>query len=250
MNQREQLNQRHYQQAVQFAEQFAKSEQQAFLQESEERYRFEQQRILQKISLKRPLAFWRWAAVCLAFVVSGFIYWQMGRYTNVVEGTQALHTFRQQQSEEDSSQRNQHYITHLQAQLRQNPNNGEQWFELAQAYALDNDFESALICYRNAQTVLGETAAILGGMATVEYYRNKQRFTPQIEQWINKALQLEPNESSSLLLLASNAFLSNDFQRAIAYWEQILAAENQSIDRREVIQSLNMAKQRLAAEQK
>lgn len=243
---REQLNADFYQQAVRFADNFADPEREEFLSETADRQAFEQELLakhhVQNVSLKRPLVA---GSLLLAAVlaVGSVFYWQTGRYQQVQQGEQALQSFLEQRAEESSEQRNDRYIINLQNQLRQNANNGDLWFELGQAYSLNNDFDAAMICYNNALTVLGRKAAVIGAMATAEYYRNKQMLSPQAKAWIDEALQLDPKESSSLLLLASEAFLNNNPQQAREYWLQVLDGENQSIDRREIIQSIKMAEQ-------
>ena len=248
MSEREKLNQAHYHQAVRFADNFTKDEKAEFLQETNERNAFEQSHILQKNTRNAPLT--KKGIGLLALVLAGCVvfYWQTNRLQTVNAGSQAFSEFQQQQSESDGTTRNERYILNLQNKLRENPNDGDLWFELAQAYALDNDFESALICYHNAEKVLGQTAAILGGKATVEYYRHKHQITPEVSALIDKALAKDPNESASRLLLASDAFLRNDFKQAIEQWEKVLNSENQAIDRKELIKSIGMAKQRLAVE--
>lgn len=243
---REQLNADFYQQAVRFTDNFADPEREEFLSETADRQAFEQELLakhhVQNVSLKRPLVA---GSLLLAavLVVGSVFYWQTGRYQQVQQGEQALQSFLEQKAEESSEQRNDRYIVNLQNQLRQNANNGDLWFELGQAYSLNNDFDAAMICYNNALTVLGRKAAVIGAMATAEYYRNKQMLSPQAKAWIDEALQLDPKESSSLLLLASDAFLNNNPQQAREYWLQVLDGENQAIDRREIIQSIKMAEQ-------
>lgn len=248
MSERERLNQAHYHQAVRFADNFTKDEKAEFLQEIYDRNAFEQSHILQKNTQNTPLV--KKGLVLLTLILAGcaVFYWQTNRLQTVNAGSQAFSKFQQQQSEIDSTTRNERYILNLQNKLRANPNDGDLWFELAQAYALDNDFESALICFDNAEKVLGQTAAILGGKATVEYYRNKHQMTPHAQALIKQALEKDPNESASRLLLATDAFLRNDFQQAIEQWEIVLNSENQAIDRKELIKSIEMAKQRLGAE--
>lgn len=250
MSEREQLNQAHYHQAVRFAENFAKQEKEEFLQETHDRNAFEQRHILQKNTQNTPLV--KKGIGLLAFVLAGcaVFYWQTNRLQTVNAGSQAFSEFQQQQNEIDSTTRNERYILNLQNKLRANPNDGDLWFELAQAYALDNDFESALTCYHNAEGILGKTAAILGGKATVEYYRHKHQITPAVQGLIDEALAKDPNESASRLLLATDAFLRNDFKQAIEQWEKVLNSENQAIDRKELIKSIEMAKQRLVVDEK
>lgn len=243
---RAELNAQYYQQAVRFAAQFTTAEKAEFLNEIEQRQTFEQTQFsqhLQNVPKKSPLVLL--LVMLVVLVGSGLFYWQTDRYRYVAQGQQALTQFLDQTAEENVTQRNDRYIIHLQSQLRQNPNNGDLWFELGQAYSLNNDFSSAMICYQNAITVLGRKPAILGAMATVEYYQQHQKLTPQATLWINEALQADPKESASLLLLASDAFLNNDPKKAIDYWQQVLDSENQAIDRREIIHSIKTAQQML-----
>ncbi|MBF0785357.1 cytochrome C biogenesis protein [Muribacter muris] len=246
---RDRLNQAHYQQAVRSARFFEKDEQQAWLAEVADRHAFEQAQqaasALQQNASKRPLAKRAvWALAGVLLLCSGY-YWQTGRLQIVQAGQQAFSDFQQQTQNEDSQQRNDHYIVSLQNQLRQDVNNGELWLELGQAYSLNNEFESALICFDYARRLLGAKPAILGAMASADYYQHKQTLTPQGKKWIEQALLRDPKESTSLLLLASNAFLHNQFSEAIGYWEQVLESENPAIDRQAIIKSIKMAQQRI-----
>ncbi|MCK3655381.1 cytochrome C biogenesis protein [Pasteurellaceae bacterium Macca] len=245
MTLRQQLNQQHYQQGVNFAQQFANEEKQEYLAEIQARQAFEEKGVelaLQKMPKKRPLVLGVFA-LAIGLIASLGYYWQTGRYEKAEQGHQAFVAFQQQKSTEDSQTRNDHYIKNLQQQLRQDPNNGERWFELGQAYSLNNDFEAAKICFQNAQGLLGETPAVLGAMATADYYQHRQKLTPQAKQWLSQALANDPKENASLLLLASNAFLNNDPAQAIYYWEKVLESDNPALNRREVIRSIRLARE-------
>ncbi len=247
MTERDQLNAAHYQQAVRFAENFANDTKQEYLNELRDRHDFEKTQLalqLQKIPQKRPLVFGMLAFIAV-LTVSVAYYWQSGRYQQVEAGERDFQAFQQQKAEEDSRTRNDHYIVSLQNQLRDNPNNGDLWFELGQAYSLNNDFEAAMVCFHHAQTVLGRKPAILGAMATTDYYLHKQTLSAQAKAWIDEALAQDPKESASLLLLASEAFLRNDPQQAIFYWQQVLDGDNPNINRRAIIQSINTAEERM-----
>lgn len=245
MNLREQLNTEHYRQAVQFADHFAEPERSAFLQETEARRAFEQAHILQNSSEKRPLVRLFLGLFGLVFVVALLFYGQTGRYQAVLAGVSAFEQFQQVRQAQPKAERNESYILNLQNRLRENPNDGDLWFELAQAYALDNEFENAMICYRNAEGILGRTAPILSGMATAAYYQNRHQLTPQIQVWLDEALTKDGKESGALLLLASDAFWRNDFATAVRHWEAVLDSENEQVDRREIIRNVQEAKSRL-----
>ncbi|CUU52372.1 putative cytochrome C biogenesis protein [Actinobacillus pleuropneumoniae] len=244
MKTRQQLNQENYQQAVKFADNFSEDLKAEYLAEAQERYQFERQQIsehLQNVKQKRPLVLSLLLLVILS--VSGVTYWQTGRYQIVQTGNQMHQAFQVQTQLEDKEQKNYRYITNLQDRLRATPNDGDLWYELGQAYTLSNEFESALVCYDNALKVLGEKAAIFGAMAAAEYYANQNKISARAQQWIDRALRLDQKESSSLLLLASDAYAKKDYQQAIDLWRKVLDSDNESINRRAIIQSMQAARE-------
>ena len=114
---------------------------------------------------------------------------------------------------------------------------------------LSNEFEHALIAYGNAEKIAGSKPAILGLAATALYYQAGQRMTPKIRQLIDTALSQDKNETSSLSLLASDAFLQTDYASAINYWQQLLDSERTEVNRRKTIESMGMAENLLRAKQ-
>lgn len=244
MKTREQLNQENYRQAHAFAATLPNNERAEFLAELQARYDFEQAQLTSQSQKNAPISPAVKVLLVFGVVLVGLVWYGFsGRYETVAQASRAHQQFQQQLAVQDSRERNDSYIQNLQNQLRENPNNGDLWFELGQAYALNNDFESALVCYRNAQQILGEKPAILGAMATADYYQHHQKISPQAQQWLERALAANPHESASLLLLASDAFLHNNYAAALQYWRQVLDSENQAIDRRAIIQSIHLAEQ-------
>lgn len=251
MKTRSEINQATYQQAVKFAQSLPDALQQEFIAEAEARLHFDEQaHALQNSTKNRP--FVKPALLILALIVgvSGLLYWQSGRLNVVSQGQQMHQAFQVQTALEDKEQKNHRYIASLQDRLRENPNNGDLWYELGQAYALNNDFQAALICYQNAQKVLGEKAAIFGAMATADYLEHDNQLTAQAEQWLNHALQLDPKESSSLLLRATNAYATGQYAQALTYWRKALDSDNDKLDRRAIIQSISLAQSKLAEQNK
>lgn len=246
MQTREQINRETYQQAVKFAEFFADDElKREYLKEAEERYQFEKKhsQTLQDNRKMSPLV--TTFILLIIAIVSTAIYWQTGRYQTVEQGIQMHEAFKVETEIESKEHKNDRYIMNLQDRLRQNPNDGDLWYELGQAYALNNDFNSAQVCYQNAQKVLGEKAVLYGAMATADYYDNDQKITEQGKRWIEKALSLNDKESTSLLLLASESFKQKDYQQAINHWRKVLDSDNEAVDRRAIIQRIQMAKENL-----
>lgn len=249
METRDQLSQETYQQAVKFAQHFTDEPRQEFEREALQRYQFEktqfEQSQLQKNGQNRPLVKIALISLLTIFALSATYYWQSGRYQTVQEDVSLHKEFQQQTFEHPTESKNERYIISLQNQLRENPNNGDLWYELGQAYTLDNDFDSALVCYGNAEKLLGKRPALLGAMATAYYYDNGQKINVKIQSLITEALALNKNETASLLLLASDSFLTNNYEQALVYWRKVLDSNNDLIDRRAIIRSMEMAKDML-----
>lgn len=195
---------------------------------------------MKNIRLNSPLIS-RMLLVLLLLAGSLVIYGLSGRYTMVKQGQEAHYAFQHHLQETSPTQRNERYILTLQNQLRDDPNDGDRWFELGQAYALNNEFDAALICYRNATQLLGEKSAILGAMASAAYYGNQKQFSPEIQAWIGRAQALDPLESSTWLLLATDHFSHQRYEQAIQAWRKVLESNNPALDRRAIIESIRVA---------
>ena len=64
-------------------------------------------------------------------------------------------------------------------------------------------------------TCHGENAELYAALATVLYYQASQHMTAQTRAMIDKALALDSNEITALMLLASDAFMQANYAQAI-----------------------------------
>ena len=176
-------------------------------------------------------------------------YFSLNSFDVVQQGEQAFAAKQQQMQTASTSARNDDYIISIQNKLRKDPNNAETWLELGQAYVLSNEFDHALVAYSNAEKITGSKPATLGLAATALYYQAGQRITPKVQQLIDAALAQDANETASLSLLASNAFLQTDYANALKYWQKLLDSERSEVDRRKTIESMQMATNLLRAKQ-
>lgn len=170
-------------------------------------------------------------------------YFSLNRFDAVKQGEQAFADKQKQLQTATATERNTDYVTSVQNKLRKDPNDADAWMELGQAYALNNEFEHALVAYGNAERLRGSKPEILGLAATALYYQAGQKITPKVRQLIDAALQQDKYETSSLSLLASEAFLKTDYEQAIRYWQQLLDSGRQEVDRRKIIETMRMAEQ-------
>lgn len=130
----------------------------------------------------------------------------------------------------------------LQKQIRANPQDSEKWALLGEYYLWRNDYDNALLAYRQALLLRGENAEIYSALATVLYYQAGQHMTPPTREMINKALAVDASEVTALMLLASDAFLQANYPQAISHWQKVLDSNSPRVNRAQVIDAINMAK--------
>ena len=167
-------------------------------------------------------------------------YFSLERFSRVQQGEQEQIAQHNQQLETTEENKTEAIIGKIQDKLRQDPNSAENWVKLGDAYMQNNDFDSALVCYGNAEKIDGRKPTTRGLMATALYLQANQQITPQVQQFLDEALAQDPKEVSALSLLAAEAFKTRDYSTALDYWQQILDSGNSAVDRRATIQKMKM----------
>ena len=76
----------------------------------------------------------------------------------------------------------------------------------------------------------------------VLYYQASQHMTAQTRAMIDKALALDSNEITALMLLASDAFMQANYAQAIELWQKVMDLNSPRINRTQLVESINMAK--------
>ncbi len=167
-------------------------------------------------------------------------YFFLERFSRVQQGEQEQIAQHNQQLETTEENKTEAIIGKIQDKLRQDPNSAENWVKLGDAYMQNNDFDSALVCYGNAEKIDGRKPTTRGLMATALYLQANQQITSQVQQFLDEALAQDPKEVSALSLLAAEAFKTRDYSTALDYWQQILDSGNSAVDRRATIQKMKM----------
>lgn len=167
-------------------------------------------------------------------------YFSLERFSRVQQGEQEQIAQHNQQLETTEENKTEAIIGKIQDKLRQDPNSAENWIKLGDAYMQNNDFDSALVCYGNAEKIDGPKPTTQGLMAMALYLQANQQITPQVQQFLDEALAQDPKEVSALSLLAAEAFKTRDYSTALDYWQQILDSGNSAVDRRATIQKMKM----------
>lgn len=125
--------------------------------------------------------------------------------------------------------------------IERSPQDSVLWAELGEYYLYNNNFVDAQAAYQQALALRGENAELYSALATVLYYQAGQRITVQVESYIEKALALDNDEVSALMLLAADAFLHTEYAKAIALWQRLLDGQSPRVNRPQLIEAINMA---------
>ena len=176
----------------------------------------------------------------LLLVIPLVYYFSLERFSRAQQGEQEQIAQHNQQLETPEENKTEAIIDKIQDKLRQDPNSVENWIKLGDAYMQNDDFDSALVCYSNAEKIDGPKPTTQGLMAMALYLQAHQQITPQVQQLLNEALAQDPKEVSALSLLAAEALKTRDYSTALDYWQQILDSGNSAVDRRATIQKMKM----------
>ena len=176
----------------------------------------------------------------LLLVIPLVYYFSLERFSRAQQGEQEQIAQHNQQLETPEENKTEAIIGKIQDKLRQDPNSAENWIKLGDAYMQNDDFDSALVCYSNAEKIDGRKPTTQGLMAMALYLQAHQQITPQVQQLLNEALAQDPKEVSALSLLAAEALKTRDYSTALDYWQQILDSGNSAVDRRATIQKMKM----------
>ncbi|HEC8323356.1 TPA: heme lyase NrfEFG subunit NrfF [Providencia rettgeri] len=139
-------------------------------------------------------------------------------------------------------QQEQNDLLRLQNDIRQSPKNSELWATLGEYYLYQNSYDNALIAYQRALEYGGENAQIYSAVATVLYYQAGQHLTGDVRAVINKALELDNQEVTALMLIASDAFMNANYEQSIDIWQKLLDSNSSRINRSQLIEAIHMAK--------
>lgn len=117
----------------------------------------------------------------------------------------------------------------LDRRLKKRPDNLNNRFLMARTAVEMRDFPRAIESYRYILERQPNSPAVLGEMAQVLFIAAGNRFTPEVQQLFDKALQLEPNNGELLGFAGLAAYQSGQYQAALDYWKQgqsLLEAED------------------------
>ncbi|MCU1791600.1 heme lyase NrfEFG subunit NrfG [Pectobacterium polaris] len=190
-------------------------------------------------SAQRPLPAIAVVVAVIAILLSSATFYMLSPRAALVQAERQrladpLHDFSDAQQQEKQ-------LATLQDNIRKTPGNSALWAELGEYYLYRNAYDNALRAYRQAIALKGDSAELYSALATVLYYQSGQAVTPPMQEMVDKALALDANEVTALMLLASDAFLKADYARAITIWQRLLDTYSPRVNRVQLIEAINTA---------
>ncbi|WP_323636524.1 heme lyase NrfEFG subunit NrfG [Pectobacterium polaris] len=190
-------------------------------------------------SAQRPLPAIAVVVAVIAILLSSATFYMLSPRVALVQAERQrladpLHDFSDAQQQEKQ-------LATLQDNIRKTPGNSALWAELGEYYLYRNAYDNALRAYRQAIALKGDSAELYSALATVLYYQSGQAVTPPMQEMVDKALALDANEVTALMLLASDAFLKADYARAITIWQRLLDTYSPRVNRVQLIEAINTA---------
>ena len=107
-------------------------------------------------------------------------------------------------------------------------------------------FDESAKTLDEALTITGPNAGLYGDKARALYYRDHRQMTPEVKLTLEKALSLNPAETSSRMLLAEHAFRNKDYAAAISEWETIIKAHSAPEREAAIQRAIANAREKLA----
>jgi cytochrome c-type biogenesis protein CcmH len=183
-------------------------------------------------------------------VASVLLYQQWGAKA----GVEQFHAMQQMSAQGGSGSMAQ--ISDLAAQLRDrleaSPDNPEGWGMLARTYMqLEEYKDAAWVYHRLAEQLEGDDpfrAVALGLSAQARFFDSQGEVTLSVQETIDEALAINPDEVNSLGLLAFSAFHKGNFEEAIRHWERITEVAPEHPRIADIRQGIERAYQELGRE--
>ncbi|MDP2562636.1 c-type cytochrome biogenesis protein CcmI [Psychrobium sp. 1_MG-2023] len=138
-------------------------------------------------------------------------------------------------------------LQQLEKKVAEEPANTQQLFSLAHAYITAQQFDNAIAAFEKLITIEGEHAEFIGPQAQALYYKNNQQMTPEAAALVKRALTIDPEDVSSLVLLGMDSFVNEKFAQAMIHWQRVLNNGRPGTDVPALTRAMETARQRLEA---
>ena len=172
------------------------------------------------ISWRSPASLAPLSLILLLPLAAWLMYQQWGQ----LEDVELMDQFQRTVQNENDMEAARDLVLSLGQVVRENPERSWAWYFLGENFSTLGMFDVANSAYRQAAERLredDEKALALGRVVLTAYIMEQLRITPEIQQLIDSALELNPDEPNVLQLLASDAREREDYDAAIGYWRRL-----------------------------
>ncbi|ARU57252.1 cytochrome c-type biogenesis protein [Oleiphilus messinensis] len=193
------------------------------------------------------------ALVVIIPVAAWGFYWKWGAYDKVVETRDiaALSGMGDQLSEGMPAADIDTLLGQLKQKLQENPENIDGWFLLGRTQMNLEQYAEASESLLQVVKLLkqrGEGASAVYGLLAQARFFQYQQMTEEVKQYIETALQENPNEVNSLGLLGMYAYEVGEFKNAIGFWQRILEVAPDHPSASAIGEGINRARMMLASQ--
>ncbi len=133
--------------------------------------------------------------------------------------------------------------------LEDDRENGWAWYFMGRNLTELGQTEEAAMAFERAGRYIEneqDRAVVLGQYAQLQYLLADRQITPDVEATIARAQRINPYEQSVLQLLSTDAWLREDYQSAITYWQQMLTLSPTREDEMFLRSAIEQAREMLA----
>ncbi len=135
----------------------------------------------------------------------------------------------------------QQQIKRLEKAVLENTKDSEAWFNLGYLYLQDSQYALSNTAFDKVIALVGEQPDLLGAKAQAMYYLAGNQLTDEIKAITEKSLAMDITEPATNLLLGSDSFAKQDFEKAIHYWRQAMASPRPDVNREALQQAVTQA---------
>lgn len=121
-------------------------------------------------------------------------------------------------------------LAKLEEKLKINPDNPEGWFMLGRSYMAQDQYAKAVPALTESNKRMPDNPTIMVTLADALIMNNKGAFTPESEELLRKAQQLDPNNAISYWLLGMAHFERKEYTEAIGQWRKAVPLVHDSPD--------------------
>lgn len=165
--------------------------------------------------------------LALAVPVAGFVMYRVLGSGPDLALPELLERVAAAQTEEEQLARFGELADFLQARLERQPDDVRNGYLLGQLYLQLERFPEAVATFESLLDHIengSDRATVYGQLAQSLYLQADSQITPEVQQAIDEALRLNPNEYAVMGLLAIDALVQQKLPEALAYWRRQLSS--------------------------